>query len=287
VRSPQRIVSLLAILAALLVVLCPPTAARQRRPGAGADHAAAPAAPPGLPLSQSQLRMLLAKAVREAGVPGITARLATPETFVASAFGVRQRSAAPPFTVTDPVHLGSCLKAMTATVVGRLVDRGEVGWDTTVAEVFPELAGGLAPAIGAITFEELLAHRSGLTDDVSDELVEAVATFRGSGREARARFLPAYLADQPRGIRGEFGYSNLRYTLVGAMLERLTGEAFEELLRVEVFVPLGIRSARFGARARTTRTSSTRRAGTAPTTGRCCRPSSSTSPSSLPPAPTA
>lgn len=242
--SPARLVPALAALAVCLLVISPAAAASPRPVPPGAESIAA--APAGLPLSQAQLRALLAKAVRESGVPGLVARLATPETFIGSAFGVRQRGAAPRFGPDDPVHIGSCLKAMTATVVGRLVDRGLVEWETTVADVFPDLAGSLDPAIGSLTFEELLAHRSGLTDDISNELLEAIATFHGSGREARLRFLPPYLADQPRGIRGQYGYSNLGYTLVGAMLERVTGTAFEELLRAEVFAPLEMRSARFG-----------------------------------------
>ena len=233
-----RICSLAPVLA--FAVLASLAAAAPARAGQTAT-------PAGLPLGQKELRRLLAQSVRDAGVPGMVARLATPDGFVAASFGRRQRGATPAFAVDDPVHIGSCLKAMTATVVGRLVDRGVVRWDTTLAEVFPELADALDPELGTITFEELLSHRSGLTDAIPDELLAAIVTFHGTGAAARERFLPQYLATQPQGVRGEYSYSNLGYALAGAMLERVTGMPFEELLRREVFVPLGMRSARFGA----------------------------------------
>jgi len=212
-----------------------------------AGFAGATTASSSLPLSQGDLRRLLAEAVRESGVPGMVARLATADSFVASSFGKRERGAAPAFAVGDPVHVGSCLKAMTATVAARLVEHGALRWETTVAEAFPELAAGLPGAVGSVTIEELLAHRGGFTDDVPDELIDEVLSFRGSGRAARERFVPPYLALQPGGARGAYSYSNLGYMVAGAMLERATGSSYDDLLRRELLMPLRMRSARQGA----------------------------------------
>ena len=45
----------------------------------------------------------------------------------------------------------------------------------------------------------------------------------------------------------EFLYSNAGYVIAGAMLEQVTGESWEELIRTEVFEPLGMTRAGFGA----------------------------------------
>ena len=41
-------------------------------------------------------------------------------------------------TVTDQVHIGSCTKAMTATLIGTLIDENKLSSGTTIREVFPE-----------------------------------------------------------------------------------------------------------------------------------------------------
>jgi CubicO group peptidase (beta-lactamase class C family) len=45
------------------------------------------------------------------------------------------------FCSNDIVHLGSCTKAMTATLAGRFIEEGKLRWNTTIAEVFPEWKG--------------------------------------------------------------------------------------------------------------------------------------------------
>ena len=45
---------------------------------------------------------------------------------------------------------------------------------------------------------------------------------------------------------GEFSYSNIGYTIVGAIAEERTGRSWEELIRSEIWKPLGIRHAGFG-----------------------------------------
>ena len=48
---------------------------------------------------------------------------------------------------------------------------------------------------------------------------------------------------------GSFNYSNAGYIIAGAMLERITGKAWEEFMREKLFVPLGMKTAGFGPAA--------------------------------------
>ena len=68
---------------------------------------------------------------------------------------------------TDQVHLGSCTKAMTATLIGKLVDEGLLSWSSTIRSVFPELASQIHPDFQAATLSHLLTHRAGLPHDAS------------------------------------------------------------------------------------------------------------------------
>ena len=51
--------------------------------------------------------------------------------------GTRSIRGGEPVTVEDLWHVGSCGKAMTATLAARLVEQGKLNWSTTVAELFP------------------------------------------------------------------------------------------------------------------------------------------------------
>ena len=59
------------------------------------------------------------------------------------AAGIRKLGSAEPMQVQDQVHIGSCTKAMTATLIGMLVDDGLLTWSSTIRDVFPEVASRL------------------------------------------------------------------------------------------------------------------------------------------------
>lgn len=174
-----------------------------------------------------------------------------------AAVGTRRAGFEIPVTPSDRFHIGSDGKAMTALVAATLVEQGRIRFESTVAEVFPELAERMDPRFAKITLEALLSHTSGLASDDEDfeELLEAAALRRGNLDEVRAWIVeeraPLALEAEPRS---RFAYSNLGYVIAGAMLERVSGKTFEELVVERVFTPLGLDSAGFGSAARVGRT---------------------------------
>ena len=59
--------------------------------------------------------------------------------------GVRQNDATDPVQSSDVWHIGSDAKAMTATMIARLVDRGELTWTAPLKEMLPELTEDMRP----------------------------------------------------------------------------------------------------------------------------------------------
>jgi CubicO group peptidase (beta-lactamase class C family) len=55
------------------------------------------------------------------------------------------------------------------------------------------------------------------------------------------------LGGAPTGTRGAFEYANANYILVGAAIERIKGQSWEAAIQAELFAPLGLTSAGFGA----------------------------------------
>ncbi len=76
--------------------------------------------------------------------------------------GVRKRGTAERITLDDQFHLGSCTKAMTATLVAMLVEEGKLNWTTTLGELFADTVKPMHPAWEKVTLRQVLAHRAGL-----------------------------------------------------------------------------------------------------------------------------
>lgn len=161
--------------------------------------------------------------------------------------GVRMLGESEPATLQDRWHLGSNTKAMTAALYARLVDQGRMKRGAALAELF---AGeDIHPALTELTADDLMNHRAGLLDRelIAREVLVAGHADQRSLRDQRAAFAASTLARAPGGARGSFAYSNAGYILAGAAIERALDQAWEDALTAEVFEPLGLSAAGFGA----------------------------------------
>jgi CubicO group peptidase (beta-lactamase class C family) len=169
------------------------------------------------------------------------------------AAGVRKRGSAERITLNDRFHLGSCTKAMTATLVAMFVEEGKLNWTTTLGELFAETVKPMHPAWEKVTLRQVLAHRAGLRLEadglgVFNEMVRRPRARPGTVMQQRLEIARQALA-RPPGIPPDtkYWYSNAGYVLAGAVLELLTGRAWEDLMRERLFQPLGISTGGFGA----------------------------------------
>lgn len=155
--------------------------------------------------------------------------------------------------VSDRWHLGSNTKAMTAALWARQVQKGAAVWDmplsTVMSMAFPEVM--LHPDWADRTVDDFMRHRAGLYDAnyVTPLWLMSSRVSRAGLREQRRNMLDIMLRGAPNGPRGTFQYGNANYILVGALLEGLTGQSWEELMQADVFEPLGMSTAGFGAPA--------------------------------------
>lgn len=160
--------------------------------------------------------------------------------------GLRQAGGTEVATLEDRWHIGSNTKAMTAAVFARLVEAGHSTWDLTLAGAFPALT--LDPAWRDVPLTRLMTHRSGLVDrDIIG--LDWLGVARSDPRslpEQRAAIAAAAFSRPPSGRVGGFAYSNAGFIIVGAAIEAITGRAWEDVMRAELFQPLGQTSAGFG-----------------------------------------
>ena len=142
----------------------------------------------------------------------------------------------------DRWHLGSDGKAMTVTLIARLVERGVLTWDLPLSRLLPDLAADMRAEYRDATLPDLLSHRAGLPENHQDMAFFATfQTDRSPLPVQRLRYVRTALADAPIGpARAAPSYSNTGLLLAAAAAERATGRSFESLMASEVFRPLGM-----------------------------------------------
>lgn len=177
------------------------------------------------------------------GIPGMAAAIVTSDSILGIAVdGLRKLGAFDSVRIDDKFHIGSNTKAMTGLVAGVLVERCLISWDTRILDVFPEFAGTSRDAYKEKTLMDLLSHRARIRPFTGGEEFAQLPEFEGSKIERRRAFAGWLLEQEPVEIdtvRG-YVYSNAGYGIAAAMLEKVSGKPWEQLMAHELFEPLGI-----------------------------------------------
>ncbi|MFO1399713.1 MAG: serine hydrolase domain-containing protein [Steroidobacteraceae bacterium] len=185
----------------------------------------------------------LAAAAAEAGSPALAAGIITSETIEVRVSGVRRLGSPARVAIDDAFHIGSDAKAMLATLIAQEVEIGRLRWDSTLGDVLPDVAAGAREEYRNVTLADLLSHRAGLIPLYTLEDLQRVPPLSGNVRAQRAQFTAWVLRQPPAFPPGTAAaYSNAGYVVAAAMLERVTGRSYEELLQRRLLAPLGIRA---------------------------------------------
>ncbi len=197
--------------------------------------------PPLPTIHMSRLATVLDSLRYKLDLPALAGAIITDSEIIdAQAVGCRRYAGKMNVTNNDQFNLGSNTKAITAVLIGILIDEGLLDWETTLLEIFPEYAGTMNVEYKNVTILNLLSHSSGFRRDPTP-------TFNnGTPRDQRGEMVQWALKQPPVIDRGKYLYSNLGYNTLGAIAEKLTNRQFEELLIAKVLQPLGITTAGFG-----------------------------------------
>jgi CubicO group peptidase (beta-lactamase class C family) len=186
------------------------------------------------------------------GVPGIGAAILRGDEVSVAVAGKRRLGFDTAIADGDAFHLGSDTKAITASVVARLVDRGVLRWNQPLAEAMAN-SEGMDPGFKTVTLDMLMRHTAGLPQGGAFT-PEFTAGFDETWPIAKQREWMAkrFVSRPPKQAPGSrFAYSNYGYLILGHIVEHATGKTWEELVRKEVFEPLGMRGCGFGPTATT------------------------------------
>ncbi len=214
--------------------------------------AAAPPAEPGRPgLAAPQPLDDLLEPIRARNkVPALGAAVVSGGSVTAlGAVGVRKAGHEARVTTADLWHLGSDTKAFTATLAAIMVERGELRWDTTLAEAFPQLRDQMHEGFRGATLAQLCTNRAGAPGDLSaGGLWGRLWTATGTPTQQRRVLLEGVVRRAPTNPPGtQFEYSNAGFAIAGHLCETVAGKPYEELMAERLFKPLGMTSCGWGA----------------------------------------
>lgn len=159
---------------------------------------------------------------------------------LARGYGMADLEARVPVTDRTVFRIGSVTKEFTAAAVLLLAEQGKLSLDDRLAKFVPTFPRG-----GEVTVRQLLAHTSGIRNYTSvPDFMTAVAP-----RETSADALIAYMVaaapvyDFAPGT--SWSYSNSGYFLLGAIIEKASGQPYAQFVRTAILDPLGLAQTRF------------------------------------------
>ena len=130
-------------------------------------------------------------------------------------------------------QVGSTTKTFTATVIMRLVERGEVSLEAPVRTYVPELRLQDESVARRVTVLHLLNHTAGWEGDFFLDT--------GDGDDALAGYVEAMTQlRQVHPLGAVASYNNAAVSLAGRVVEKVTGETYEAAARELVLEPLGL-----------------------------------------------
>jgi CubicO group peptidase (beta-lactamase class C family) len=226
----KRRATLMAVLCSLLALSCNKTVV-------GPDRGT----PPPPTTHESRLATILDSLRYALDFPALAGAIVTDDSILdAQAVGCRRYGGAENVTVNDQFHLGSNTKAITAVLLGVLVDQGLVSWDSKLPSIFPEYASTMRDEYRNVTLRNVLSHSAGFMRDPN------VTLHTSTPKDQRAEVVAWALLQPPAVPVGQYLYSNLGFMVAGAIAEKLTDRPYEDLLIERVLQPLGITTAGFG-----------------------------------------
>jgi len=200
--------------------------------------------------AQTSLNRELTPFLTRYELPALAAAVVKDGKIIAvGAVGTRKAGEMIPVTINDRFHLGSDTKAMTALLAAIAVEEGHLRWNCTIADVFPELKKRMDPGLQRVSLTQLLSHTSGLPpdDEIFGNLLKESFVQNGNLDDLRYWLVEQWSTRPLQSTPGKnFTYANMNYVIAGAMIERVCGKTWDEMITERIFFTLGLTTAGLG-----------------------------------------
>jgi len=160
------------------------------------------------------------------------------------AFGMANMEWNIPNTPDTRFRLGSITKQFTATATLQLVEQGKIKLDGKITDYLPDYRKDTGDKV---TIHHLLTHTSGIPSYTGQPgFFENVSRNPYKVDEFVKKYASGNLEFEPGS---KFSYNNSGYFLLGAIIERVTGKPYEQVLKENIFDPLGMKNSGYDRHA--------------------------------------
>jgi CubicO group peptidase (beta-lactamase class C family) len=190
--------------------------------------------------SWSKLSEYAEEMLEKTGVPGCSIGILQGGEITTEGYGISHIELNRPVSADTLFQIGSITKTFTATVAMKLAEAGKLDLHQPVQAYLPDFKVADPQVSAQVTPHHLLTHSVGWDGDLFLDT--------GNGEDAFAKYV-AKMADREQIIPlGEyFSYNNAGFVVLGAILEKITEKALEELFHENIREPLGLEKLFFHA----------------------------------------
>jgi CubicO group peptidase (beta-lactamase class C family) len=165
-------------------------------------------------------------AMKELDIPGAAVVVVRGDQVVLlETLGVRNVETNQPVTPDTMFYIASCTKSFMAMAVMTLVEQGKIDLDAPVKKYLPQFQVADPELTEKLTIRDLLSHAKGLD---SGEITFGEAY---SGQMTEERY---WRLMKQASARGEFRYTNLHYTILGRVVEKVSGQKWQDYVEQHV-----------------------------------------------------
>jgi CubicO group peptidase (beta-lactamase class C family) len=152
------------------------------------------------------------------------------------AYGQSNKSNNTPNNLETKFDLGSMNKMFTAVAIAQLVERGKLSFDDTVGKILPDYPNKAVAE--KVTIHHLLTHTSGMGTYFNEKFRANLADLKTVND-----YLPLF-ADDPLSFEpgSKWQYSNSGFTVLGLIIEKVSGQSYFDYVKKNIFQPAGMTS---------------------------------------------
>jgi beta-lactamase class C len=182
----------------------------------------------------TQFEAFLERGLAEFQIPGAAVAIVKDNKVVyLKGFGVREVDRPEPVDVHTVFRLSSLSKGFAATLTGVLVQNGQLDWDDTVVSYLPDFMLADSSHTQDLTIRHLLSHTTGLPPHAYTNLLDDNVPYNRA-----VKLLDKVKLHCPVGKC--FAYQNVVFSLIGDIIESVTGQKYSDALKHRLLLPLGM-----------------------------------------------
>ncbi len=178
-----------------------------------------------------QLPAFIEKGMSEWQVPGMAvAVLSDQKILFQQGFGKTRTTAGKQVDIHTQFAIASTTKAMIAASIMMLVDEQKLALDDLAIKYLPELQFGDVWLNSQVTIRDMLTHRTGLGS------TDFWAFIQGTPLQEQIKLLRN--VEPSASLRSRFQYQNTMFELLGEIIERISGETWNDFVKTRLWKPL-------------------------------------------------